>query len=1109
MQLRVLGRPALVGADGRVEELRGKRQIGLLGLLAAHRGHRVSAELVEDELWDTEVSEAALRVTVKRLRERFEAVVGSDPIERRAGGYVLAIDDGDVDQGRFEALLAACRRERQAGRPGAAVATAKAASGLWSGVAFDGAHDLPSVRPEHHRLELLRLDLAEEHAAALLEDGDDAGALDVLDRLGGGDPFREAPWALRMLALYRLQRQHEALATSRAVHERFLDELGIAPGALLRDVELAILDQRPPAEIEAMLLSPGRTPPPAELPGSPPIPTAGPFVGHAELVAELRDLATGTTDARVAVVEGVVGIGKTRLARQVVAGLTIRCLWGDGGRAGVLADPVDQLLRDLGSAATVDGATGAVQALVDGGPPAAEERHLAAVVARATEAIGALEDGVVVVVDDVHRLDERAATVLASLVERTPSARWLIFTRPDGRTPAADRFLAVLSRQAPAWRTLGPLDVDDVRQLAEAVLGPRPELADWTAVVARQAGGNPFLTTELLRHLQRTGDPGALPASVRAAIAAEVTDLGPDATSFAECLALTGRALPAEVVGRAAGVAASDTGRVLRRLAGAGFATTVDGGVALTHEIVRETLVDGQREPDRRARHEALAHALAGIGPDVDDERLHHLLAAGSRDPQVLDEVAAGAFRQLRTHLANAEVVRLGDGYLTAVSDQETTRAGLEARIHLAAALLETGQHDRGHHLLEAARDRVAQVDAPTLVADAIFAREITTQSYGSVSDEEIALARRALADLPSDEWRRRVLLAGWLAFVLAGRGHTDEAQALLRRAQLDVADRMAPDLEAILLALQFRANAGVDGDPAQLRSFAGRLHEVGPAAGISGRYALVLCRLDHDLRFIGVPAHAAAVEDLAAMIALADRSAYHWLVAAARAGNRLASGALDGVDAMIADAEELGRTSAGTGPTMVGHIQRLLLDRELGRLERWRKLVPDDPVAGVGSVLAAQGLVFAETGDRAALAPVADALVECGDARAMNAEGWAFGASLMADIAVAAGNRRLAESLHAAVLPHAGTGLPVVGLAYVGSARRVLGRCAEALDDLDAAVDALEQAMVEDRDRGAPRWAAHAAEAAAGVRRRRGGRDDGREADALLAVAADLRACP
>ena len=58
-------------------------------------------------------------------------------------------------------------------------------------------------------------------------------------------PLRERLWALRALALTRSGRQADALDVLRQVRTLLADELGLEPGAELRDMQAAVLRQDP------------------------------------------------------------------------------------------------------------------------------------------------------------------------------------------------------------------------------------------------------------------------------------------------------------------------------------------------------------------------------------------------------------------------------------------------------------------------------------------------------------------------------------------------------------------------------------------------------------------------------------------------------------------------------------------------------------------------------------------------------------------------------------------------------------------------------------------------------------------------------------------------
>ena len=66
-----------------------------------------------------------------------------------------------------------------------------------------------------------------------------------LERLVEEHPYRERLRAQLMLALYRADRQADALQAYQDARRQLVEELGIEPGARLRELEAAVLAQDP------------------------------------------------------------------------------------------------------------------------------------------------------------------------------------------------------------------------------------------------------------------------------------------------------------------------------------------------------------------------------------------------------------------------------------------------------------------------------------------------------------------------------------------------------------------------------------------------------------------------------------------------------------------------------------------------------------------------------------------------------------------------------------------------------------------------------------------------------------------------------------------------
>jgi hypothetical protein len=161
-------------------------------------------------------------------------VLGSDRIETKAPGYALRIAPGELDLDRFEQLV----------RRGSGEEVHQALD-LWRGPPLADLEYEPFLQAEIARLEELRVVALEKRIDRDLESGRDADLVGELEALVAEHPLRERFRAQLMLALYRADRQAEALAAYRDARTALTDELGLEPSAALQELERAILRQDP------------------------------------------------------------------------------------------------------------------------------------------------------------------------------------------------------------------------------------------------------------------------------------------------------------------------------------------------------------------------------------------------------------------------------------------------------------------------------------------------------------------------------------------------------------------------------------------------------------------------------------------------------------------------------------------------------------------------------------------------------------------------------------------------------------------------------------------------------------------------------------------------
>ena len=243
---RVLG-PLEVSGEGGALPLGGPKQRTALAHLILNANQVVAAERLIDALWGEEPPDAA-RGTLQAYISRLRSMLGSTAIEGRAPGYLLRAEPDEVDALRFERLLRDARRSD--GEPRTAAATLAEALDLWRGSALADLANEASLAPEIVRLEELKLQATEEEIAVELDLGRQAEAVVQLESLTREHPLRERLWGELMLAMYRVDRQADALGAFERAREILTDELGIDPSKELRELHARILRQDPTLDLK-------------------------------------------------------------------------------------------------------------------------------------------------------------------------------------------------------------------------------------------------------------------------------------------------------------------------------------------------------------------------------------------------------------------------------------------------------------------------------------------------------------------------------------------------------------------------------------------------------------------------------------------------------------------------------------------------------------------------------------------------------------------------------------------------------------------------------------------------------------------------------------------
>lgn len=698
--VKLLGTLEIVGGDGRAVDIGGSQPRIILAMLVAAEGQAVAVDALIDAIWEDSPPMSAsgtLQTYISRLRRALGEVGAT--IVREPAGYRVALEHDSIDARCFEALADEGRRALDAGDLEDARARLIEADGLWRGPALLEVRDRARIAGIARRLEDRRLAAIEDRVAADLALGRHATVVAELAQLVGEHPLREGLWELLALARYRSGMQADALRAIAEARDTLVEELGVEPGAQLRELEQRILAQDPelavalPATTEPVMSTVERA-----SAGTRVLATASGVVGAGEnsglgtddgrsspaapdLIGRRTELASlvraleAAIDGRpgIAVVQGEAGVGKTRLVEELASEASCRgatVVWGRALESG--AAPVYwpwlNVLRMLRSARP-DLTSAALDQLLDvAETPAAkalgEGSHLLDGVLRLVES-SAADRPLVVVLEDVQWADVESLELATHVVSGlTTGSVLFVLTLREGEEAGADGVLSLLSaasRRGGARLRLDGLDVDDTAALLAQVSGGVVDEAV-AHLVHDRVEGNPFYAIELQRLLDAEGladvadvAARAVPVGVRDVVGQRLARLPDPTLELLEIAAVAGREVDVELIsaasGRALDTCLDDLEVALRhRLlaeAASGF------GLRFSHALVREVVVD-QLSALRRARtHLAIADALVELGRDEDAAEIlaEHLWAAvpigvGHRAAEAMDRASDVAIRR-------------------------------------------------------------------------------------------------------------------------------------------------------------------------------------------------------------------------------------------------------------------------------------------------------------------------------------------------------------------------------------------------------------------------------------------------------------------------------
>ena len=250
VQFRVLGPFQIVGERGIYTPTASKvRQV--MALLVLRANHIVSLDAIIEELWGEKPPKSAITTAqtyIYQLRKRFPPP-GSEESARGllstlAPGYLLRVEDAEVDAFVFSQLLDRARALYGGGQLGIAGRALNEALAMWSGPILANVACGPLLRSYAAHLEEERMTALELRVGVEMEMGRHRETIAELKTLTSQYPLNEWLHGQLILALSRSGRRGEALRSYQEVRTMLRSELGLDPSAELQEIHRTVLTAR-------------------------------------------------------------------------------------------------------------------------------------------------------------------------------------------------------------------------------------------------------------------------------------------------------------------------------------------------------------------------------------------------------------------------------------------------------------------------------------------------------------------------------------------------------------------------------------------------------------------------------------------------------------------------------------------------------------------------------------------------------------------------------------------------------------------------------------------------------------------------------------------------
>ena len=718
MEVRLLGTIEAVRDDATSAELGATKVRQLLALLAHDPGRSYAVNVIIDALWPDDPPVSAIN-SVQGYVSDLRRIVGSHHVVRTGNAYRFELAPERVDLVRFQRLVEQARAIL-VDHPTDASRVLGDAISMRRGPAFSDITCNGVLVGVKLRADELFLEATELRVEADLAGGHHRELVPILEELTASHPLREAFWVQLALALYRSDRQADALRRCQALRVLLREEIGVSPGPGLLSLEERIARQDPTLAVTL-------TSTPSGSPSAPASETRSTrVVGRKSELDRMTDRFTRTMSGsqHLVMIGGEPGIGKTTLAMEMgrraaergavvlqgrcdehlvapylpfINALTDALRSLDHHDLMVLVGPRERDVFEIIPGLAPDRAPSTGARPVEGGLSMVERFAILEWLLDRVRGSAPL----VLLLDDLQWADSTSIGLLGYLTFGSRLPKTLILgtyrsTELDQESRLAELLVRLRSHPNSERVSVGGLSRDAIERLVGHP-GHDEAYTDW---IQSETGGNPLFIGELVRHGEINGRSTGVPEGILEVLSQRIRRLSVRTQTFLERAAVLGDDLPVALL-RATNTDLDDLseaiGEAVRGAILEEHPQAATPTYRFTHATIRRAVTQTTTIVRREDLHLRAARAQASLDPSGSATIgiAAHYRDAGSAAPSAEAVAAfteAGAYAKASG--ANVEAVQWFDRALALLGPDDPLRRSLRLTRFVAAQSAWHGHFD-------------------------------------------------------------------------------------------------------------------------------------------------------------------------------------------------------------------------------------------------------------------------------------------------------------------------------------------------------------------------------------------------------------------------------